>query len=163
MKNDLKKIHDSIQAKRADYQQLKKALPELCETKAGITALLNRRYVAPFANMRERFLSSMFSGNTSVAMPDEKEMGNFVFGLLLQNGLIGTMLDDVEAELAKDKSVVRMNSADRKREMEKAQADIYELEVIEQEIIGDNEQRDDVSGCALLGLPFDIAKSAGFI
>lgn len=159
---NLKKIREQIGSLRAEYMQLQKALPTVDENKNSLLAGLNTRYVAPYANLRERLVTAMNSGR-QVQLPDDKEMPNFVFGLILQDGLLDPMLESIASELKENKSIARMPTAEKKTRTEELLAEIYRLEMAEQELIGDDEQRDDVSGCALLGLPFEIAKSAGFI
>lgn len=169
MKNNIKNIREEIISLQNVYVQVKKSLPPLRDTKQAIIDNLESRFVIPFANLRERFTSSMFSGDSWVNLPDENELAKFVFGLSITNGFITNILDSIEEELSESHPTIsRMPVKEKKEKIGELLLEIYKLEIIEQELIeqdtsGTIEQRADVSGCALLGLPIEIAKSANFI
>lgn len=152
----LKSVRARIEKLRSNLAAVEKSVPPLADLTEKLRGRLNA--LVPVDDLVRNASSALLSGNFEMLHPETPAgMTKAAFGLAVAAIGVDKIVEAALAQAAdRDDGRLRMSPGDRAEQIQNLRIAIYSEELIEQELIGNEAQRPDVSGAALLGIPLGV-------
>ncbi len=163
MAANLKTIRARIADLTAEIKAVEKSIPPAADLENQLRASLQEQ--ADSVNtLIENCAFALSTGDMGRLFVDPRVLAQKAFGMALHSVGIGPIVQaakDRAAEL--DTGRLRMPTSEKRKRLSELKAARYLAELDEQELIGTEAQRPDVSGAALLGIPLDVVEASDLL